>query len=146
MKTLIVYKSVHHMNTEKVAKAMAEVLGAKLAQPEEVDPASLAEYDLIGFGSGIYFGKHHKTILALADRLPAIGKDVFVFSTGGNARDQNGALVAKLKEKGLNVKGSFNCTGFDTFGPFKLIGGLQKGHPDEKDIEAARAFARGLKK
>ncbi len=146
MKTLIICKSVHHMNTEKVAKAMADVLGAKLAHPEEIDPASLAEYDLVGFGSGIYFGKHHKTIRALVGRLPAMSKDVFVFSTGGAARDQNGPLITQLKGKGLNVKGSFYCTGFDTFGPFKLIGGLQKGHPDEKDFEDARAFARGLLK
>ena len=116
MKTLIICLSVHHRNTEKVANAMAEVLGAKLAQPEEVDPASLAEYDMVGFGSGIYFGKHHKTIRAFVDRLPAMSKDVFVFSTGGAARDQNGPLIAQLKGKGLNVKGSFYCTGFDTSG------------------------------
>ena len=30
MKTLIVYTSVHHQNTEKVAKVMAEELGADL--------------------------------------------------------------------------------------------------------------------
>jgi flavodoxin len=125
---------------------MADVLGAKLAQPEETSPESLAEYDLIGFGSGIYFGKHHRTIRKFVDRLPAMSKDAFVFSTGGAARDQNGALVTQLKGKGLDVKGSFYCTGFDTFGPFKLVGGLQKGHPDEKDLENARVFARSLTK
>jgi len=146
MKTLIIYKSVHHKNTEKVARAMAEVLGAKLALPEEVDPASLAEYDLVGFGSGIYFWRHHKTIRAFIDRLPAMSKDVFVFSTSGATGNYNGALIARLKGKGLNVTGSFACTGFDTFGIYGLIGGLQKGHPDEKDLENARAFAKGLLK
>ena len=146
MKTLIIYKSVHHKNTEKVARAMADVLDARLAQPEEVDPASLAGYDLIGFGSGIYFSRHHKTIRAFIDRMPAMGKDAFVFSTSGAAGDHNGPLIAKLKSKGLNVKGSFACTGFDTFGPFRLIGGLQKGHPDEKDLADARVFAKGLLK
>ncbi len=134
------------MNTEKVAKAMAEVMGAQLAGPEGISPASLAEYDLIGFGSGIYFSKHHKTIRALVDRLPAMSKDAFVFSTGGAKWSQNGPLVAQLEKKGFRIRGVFYCTGFDTFGPYKLIGGLQKGHPDERDLEDARAFARGLLK
>lgn len=144
MKTLIICKSVHHGNTKKVADAMAATLAATVVNPEEVDVGKLSEYGLIGLGSGIYFGKHHKTIRALADRLPAPGTAVFVFSTSGATRDQNGPLVAQLKGKGLDVKGSFTCRGFDTFGPFKLTGGLQKGHPDEKDLEDARKFAAGL--
>ena len=36
-----------------------------------------------------------------------------------------------------NIVGRFSCKGFDTFGPFKLIGGVSKGHLDEKDIAAA---------
>jgi flavodoxin len=146
MKTLIIYKSVHHGNTEKVAKAMAEVLGAKLAQPEDVDPASLQEYDLIGFGSGIYMGKHHKAILDLAGRLPQQTKAAFIFSTAGSGKNQHKALLELLRQKGFDIKGEFTCAGFDTFGPFKLVGGLKKGHPDAKDIEDARAFARGLLK
>jgi flavodoxin len=146
LKTLIIYKSVHHGNTEKVAKAMAAVLDAKLAQPEEVDPASLAEYDLVGFGSGIYMGKHHKTLLGLAGRLPQQSKAAFVFSTGGSRKNQQKALLELLRQKGFAIKGEFTCAGFDTFGPFKLVGGLKKGHPDAKDLEDARAFARGLLK
>ena len=146
MKTLIIYKSVHHQNTEKVAKAMADVLGAKLAQPEEIDPASLAEYDLIGFGSGIYMGKHHKTLLDLAGKLAQQNKAAFVFSTCGSGKSQHKALLEVLRQNGFAIKGEFICAGFDTFGPFKLIGGLKKGHPDEKDLEDARTFARGLLK
>jgi flavodoxin len=134
------------MNTEKVAKAMADVQGAKLAQPGEIDPASLAGYDLIGFGSGIYMGKHHKTLLDFAETLPHPGKAAFVFSTCGSGKNQHGALRDILVQKGFAIKGEFTCAGFDTFGPFKFIGGLKKGHPDEKDLEDARAFARGLLK
>jgi flavodoxin len=146
MKTLIIYKSVHHQNTEKVAKAMADVLGAKLAQPEEIDPAYLAEYDLIGFGSGIYMGKHHKTLLDFAGIMAQQNKAAFVFSTCGSGKNQHMALLELLRQKGFSIKGEFSCAGFDTFGPFKLIGGLKRGHPDEKDLEDARAFARGLLK
>jgi flavodoxin len=146
MKTLIIYKSIHHKNTEKVAKVMAEALGANLAQPEEIDPSSLAGYDLIGFGSGIYFGKHHKALLNLARTLPPQDKTLaFVYSScGGWRKNYHKALLDALLQKGFTIKGEFTCNGFDTFGPFKLIGGLKKGHPDEKDLENARMFAKSL--
>ena len=34
--------------------------------------------------------------------------------------------------------------GFDTYGPFKIIGGLKKGHPTEKEIQDAVVFYNGL--
>ena len=43
------------------------------------------------------------------------------------------------------IVGRFSCKGFDTFGPFRLIGGVSKGHPDEKDLAAAVEFYNGLK-
>ena len=43
-----------------------------------------------------------------------------------------------------NVVGEFSCRGFDTVGPFKLIGGVNKGRPDERDLENAKKFARGI--
>ncbi len=72
MKTLIIYTSIHRKNTEKVAKKMANVLEAKLLTPDEADARTINEYDLIGFGSGIYFRKHHKSLLNFIDGLPAV--------------------------------------------------------------------------
>lgn len=40
--------------------------------------------------------------------------------------------------------GEFSCKGYDTFGPFKLIGGISKGHPDKNDLDNAKAFFKGL--
>ena len=42
------------------------------------------------------------------------------------------------------VIGKFGCKGYDTFGPFKLVGGIAKGHPDEEDIKNAVEFVKGL--
>jgi flavodoxin len=86
MNTLIVYKSYHRMNTEKVAKAMAEAMNAQLSKVEDVRPEALTGYDPIGFGSGIYGLKHHKALIKLIEAMPAMDKDVFVFSTCGNVR------------------------------------------------------------
>ncbi|HIE43486.1 MAG TPA: flavodoxin, partial [Candidatus Omnitrophica bacterium] len=81
MKTLIICISIHHKNTEKIAKVMAKVLEAKLLKPHKVDINTLSRYDLIGFGSGIYYHKHHGSLLNLVERLPDLkGKKAFIFS------------------------------------------------------------------
>jgi len=147
MKTLIVYTSVHHQNTEKVAKVMAEELGAEVIPVANAKPDMLAPYDLIGFGSGIYFGKHHKTLLQFVETLPpATQKRAFVFSTSGDGNMHHAALKDKLASRGFTVVDEFCCKGWDTVGPLKLFGGINKGRPDENDLAAARAYAQGLKK
>jgi len=147
MKTLIVYASVHHQNTEKVAKVMAEELGADLVPVGEAQPETLAAYDLIGFGSGIYGRKFHKTLLQFVKGLPAVtGKQGFIFSTrGGREGPGHAALKEMLVNRGFSVTGEFSCKGWDTVGPLKLFGGINKGRPNEDDLEGARVFARGLK-
>jgi flavodoxin len=148
MKTLIVYTSVHHQNTEKVAKVMAEELEADLIPIANAKPETLATYDLIGFGSGIYFGKHHKTLLQFAESLPLVTqKQAFVFSTSGDGKAKHhAALKEKLVNRGFSIVDEFTCKGWDTVGPLKLFGGINKGKPDEKDLAAARVFAQALKK
>ena len=146
MKTLIIYTSVHHQNTEKVAKVMAEELEADLVPAMEAQPGMPASYDLVGFGSGIYFGKHHKTLLQFVETLPAAtGKRAFIFSTCGDGKIHHAALKEKLVNKGFAVADEFFCRGWDTVGPLKLFGGINKGRPDDNDLAAARAFAQGLK-
>ncbi len=146
MKTLIVYTSVHHQNTGKVAKVMAEELEADLVPTMEAQPGMPASYDLVGFGSGIYFGKPHKTLLRFVETLPPVTqKRAFVFSTCGDGKIHHAALKEKLEDRGFSIVDEFSCKGWDTVGPLKLIGGINKGRPDEKDLAGARAFARGLK-
>jgi flavodoxin len=110
-----------------------------------IQPAMLAEYDLIGFGSGIYYGKHHKTLLDFVAGLPQQGLAAFVFSTSaGGMKIMHRELRAALMQKGFAIKSEFTCPGFETFGLFKLIGGSRKGRPNAKDLKKARAFAKGL--
>jgi len=143
VKRLIIYESVHHKNTEKIAKAMAEVLKAELKKPQDVNIDSLKDYDLIGFGSGIYYGKFHKNILELISKIKTENhQKVFVFSTSGMGKESyNDSVKKELTEKGFEVIGSFACKGFDTYGPLKLVGGIAKGRPNEEDISRAREFA-----
>jgi len=151
VKALVVYISIHRGNTEKVAREIAGVLDAKLLRPWEVNISDLSEYDLIGFGSGIYFQKHHKALLNLVDKLPKVeNRKAFVFSTSAVRKmrlfnDFDKPLEEKLLEKGFDTIARFSCRGFNTYGPWKLIGGISKGRPNERDLETTQNFARGLK-
>ena len=147
MKTLIIYASVHHQNTEKVANVMAEELGADLVPIDRAQSDTLTEYDLIGFGSGIYGGKFHRTLRQFVEALPAVtGKQAFIFSTRGGGEGQgHAALKEMLVNRGLSITGDFSCKGWDTVGPLKLFGGINKGRPNAEDLEDARVFAQQLK-
>ncbi len=144
MKRIIVYESVCHGNTEKIAKVMSEIIDAEMIKASKVKPKYLNYYDLIGFGSGIFFGKHNTNILDLIDKMPNVSnKKAFVFSTSGQGKmEYNNHAKQMLRDKGFEVIGNFACKGFDTYGPFKLIGGIAKNRPNENDMEMAKYFAR----
>lgn len=148
LKTLIIYESIHHGNTKKVVDIIGKVLKAKIIKAENVNIGTLREYDLIGFGSGIYYGKFHKNINKLIDKMPILlNKKVFIFSTSGIGKKKfNNSIVEKLKEHGLENVGDFSCKGHNTYGPFKIIGGIAKNRPNEKDLEDAKNFAENLLK
>lgn len=148
MKSLILVRSYHHKNTLKVAEVMAQALEADLLDIRKSGPGIITNYDIIGFGSGIYWGKFDKDMLALIDKIPSDkNKKVFVFSTSGMGSDMFNEFAKELlSKKEFNVVGSFACKGFDTFGPFKLVGGINKGHPDDEDLNNARDFALRIKK
>jgi len=154
MKSLVVVFSYHHGNTEKIANACANVLGAEVKTPQQVRPEEIAEYDLVGFGSGIYSATFDHSVLDLADRLPpAAGKKAFLFSTygapaafaGGEFVTNNHAQIReKLQAKGYTIIGEFGCAGWNTNSFLRFFGGLNKGRPDADDIRHAEAFARDM--
>ena len=145
-KTAIVYYSKHHGNTKKVLDAIKEydqeVVLIDVTEKHEVD---LTGYDRIGVASGIYYGKFAEQVQNfLKVNLPT-GKDVFFIATAGNPIEHNfNSVVAVTKAKHCNELGKFQARGFDTFGPFRLVGGLQKGHPTEEELQEAVEFYKNL--
>ena len=147
MKTAIIYYSKHHENTKKLLDAIRE------AHPDDVtlidvlaaDAADLMEYDAVGFASGIYYSKFEKRVISFArDFLPE-GQDVFFIYTCGSKRDgYTKSIREALKGKNANILGEYGCLGYDTFGPFKLIGGIAKKHPDSEEIQEAVSFYNHL--
>jgi flavodoxin len=146
MKVLITYNSVHRGNTEKIAEAMAAAIGADLKKYDEVDGYTILDYDLIGFGSGIYYGKTNKEMIEFIDSLPPIkNRKAFVFTTSGKGNPKySSELGEKVAEHGFKVIGEFACKAFDAWGPLKLIGGINKGRPNADDIKDAGIFVKGL--
>jgi flavodoxin len=144
MNVLIIYKSYSKMNTEKVAKAIAEAMSATLKKVEEVGPEEVAGYDLVGIGSGIYAGKYHKDLFRLLEKIPRLEKDVFLFHTAGGPDEKYDKPMKELLiGKGARIIGEFRCPGAAGLLGFTWA---NKGHPDEQDLENARAFAKGLVK
>ena len=152
---LVVVFSYHHKNTEKIAHVIAKVLGAPVKTSQQVNPDEILEYDLVGFGSGIYSATFDVSILDLTDRLPQVNnKNAFLFSTYGApafianrefVENNHSQIREKLKSKGYTVIGEFGCAGWNTNSFLKYFGGLNKGKPDAKDLMNAEAFARDMK-
>lgn len=143
MKTAIIFASVHHGNTRKIVEQIAQNNDVDIIDATQVKEKDLSEYDRIGFASGIYYRKFHQSVLNFASvNLPEY-KEVFLICThGGSAVYQS--IETIIKDKHCNVIGKFSCKGYDTFGPFKLVGGIAKGHPNEKDLTAAMEFYQSL--
>jgi flavodoxin len=147
-KTLIICQSVHHSNTMKVAKNMAKELEADIKNPSEVTAKDFEDYDLIGFGSGIYDGKHHTSLFKLLNSLTLQhNKPAFIFSTATICyKKMHEPLRLLLISKGFYVVDEFICRGFMDYSFLKyFFGGINKGRPNQKDLESAREFAIKLK-
>ena len=145
MKVLIVYHSEHHDNTKKLVEAIAGQGDVSLLNVSDSFSLDWSDFDLIGFASGIYYQKFHKDILNSAENNLPTGKKVFFLYTCGVKRNSYTDAIRQVAEaKKAQILGSYGCLGFDTFGPFKLVGGIAKGHPDDKDISAAMDFLRKI--
>lgn len=146
MRTAIIYASTHHGNTKKLVDAIA-----KENQVDTIDIISkkdedLTQYECIGIASGIVFSKYYPQVLDyLENKLPT-GRKVFFLHTAGDPRENQNASAKKITdERNCECLGTYFCKGFDTFGPFKLIGGINKKHPDQSEIDGAVRFYNGIK-
>ena len=145
MKTAIIYYSRHHGNTKKLLDAIC----AADADVELIDVTEgekdLSGFDRIGIASGIYYSAFAKQVIAYADANLPEGKPVFFIYTHGAPK---GDFLKGIREitaqKRCTELGEYRCQGFDTFGLFKLIGGIAKGHPTKGEIDGAVEFYRNL--
>ena len=145
MKTAIVYYSKHHGNTKKLLDAISAHYETTLIDSSVTSEADLTGYDAVGFASGIYYSKFHKTVLQFAERcLPEGQKVFFLYTYGAEKKGYTEAITQVVARRGAKILGEYGCFGFNTFGPFRLIGGIAKGHPTAVETDGAVRFYAGL--
>ena len=155
LRSIVVVFSYHHGNTEKIANAGAKVLGAEGRTPRQGRPEEIAEYGLVGFGSGISSATFDASILDLADRLSALRERRPSSSrptgprpslqTGSSSQKNHRQIREKLQAKGYTVIGEFGCAGWNTNSFLHYFGGLNKGRPNAGDLGNAETFARDMR-
>ena len=167
MKILVCYFS-NTGNTEKVAKSIAEGLeeqDVELLKVEEADPSNLKNYDLVVLGSGIYGGKVSKKVVNFMKEVSELPPKFAFFNTHQSSTAYQKAfkrIGSKLEESGSEVIGEFDCIGENLGIPKEtVLGMLAKlppeerkrqeailaktiGHPDEQDLDNAKAFGKSL--
>ena len=138
MKFLVVYFS-RGGKTRKVAEAIAQQLGCKAVDIEKKIP-DVSGVEMLIVGSGQYLGKLHKTLQSFLDGLqPSSKKKAAVFATAGGPDPKVvDVLKGVLEANGYMVVSSFKCRGRFLF--------FNWSHPNQEDLENAKAFASDLKK
>ncbi|MCR5671405.1 MAG: flavodoxin family protein [Butyrivibrio sp.] len=142
--TAIIYASTHHGNTKKVVDAIAKEFEIDLIDATQVQEKDLSSYELIGFASGIYAAQFHAAVKNFAAKNLPNDKKIFYIMTSAMNKDFSKSMEESVKGKNAQIVGRFSCKGYNTFGPFKLVGGTGKGHPDENDLKDAVEFYRTL--
>jgi len=137
MKALVVYYSKGG-KTRKVAEAISTGLecGALDVGRDACDAAGL---DLLVVGSGTYGGMPGPKIVDFLNGIPSGAGKAAIFATSAGPSPKSIQKIKDILEgKGYQVVSSFSCRGH-----FLLS---NRGHPDEKDLEEAKAFGSDLKK
>ncbi|MBI9045291.1 MAG: flavodoxin family protein [Anaerolineaceae bacterium] len=85
MKTIVIYDSMHG-NTEKIARAIGEGLGAgnQVVNASQASAAMIVGYDLVVIGSPTHGGRPTKPLQAFLDKVPysdLIKTPIAVFDT-----------------------------------------------------------------
>lgn len=144
-KVVLVYASMHHGNTYKLVKAITDKYDIKCIDATVEKKVDLSEYDMIGFASGIDFGKFYEPIEQFAKENLPMKREVFFLYTCAMVRE---GFTNSMKEIALEKKaiflGEYGCKGFNTYGPWKVIGGMNKNHPTKEEIEGAISFYEKL--
>ena len=146
-RTAIIYASKHHGSTYKLVKAISGKYVIDQINAENLHVIDLSPYDLIGFASGIDFGKFYPSVEQfLKDNLPKDKKVFFLYTCAKKNAKFTEGIKKEALEKGAVIMGEYGCRGYNTYGPWKIIGGMNKNHPSQDELEEAIHFYERLLK
>ena len=145
MRALVIYDSIYG-NTEKIAQAIASVLGERaavdLAKVGQDEPVDWSEFELVVMGGPIHRVNLSAAMKALLKEIPKRalrGASVAVFETCyRNPRWQRGAAARKLARKARKFGGRLVVPAESFF----VVG--REGPLEEGEEERARQWARAI--
>lgn len=117
----IAHIEVIYDNGYEEVDAIAAACGVELVDAIDVKEKDLSDYDLIGFASGASYGKFHQAVLNFVSvNFPQNKKIFYICTNGGNFSFKS---IKKIgKDKKATEVGTFDCKGFNNFGPLKWVG------------------------
>lgn len=127
-------------NTEKLARAIADVMQVEAEKIEKHNSDSFSEpVDLLFIGDGVYFGKpNKKTSSFIATLDPKVVKNVAVFASYGGQKTIGNDISKLLQAKGIRVISEpFICKGQSW-----LV--LNRNHPNASELSKAREYASNI--
>ena len=137
----IVYASTHHGNTYKLVEGIAEKYPVTCIDATKTHQADLSSYDVIGFASGIDFGKFYESVEQfLIKNLPENKEIFFLYTCAKTSVRFTKTMREKAAKKNSTILGEYGCKGYNTYGPWKMIGGMNKNHPTSVEIAEAIEF------
>ena len=144
-KVAIIYASTHHGNTRKLVDAIAGKYEIVPIDATICQQADLTGYDLIGFASGIDFGRFYDSVEQFLRKNLPNGKRVFFLYTCAKVNKHfTDSIKTAASEKDALILGAYGCRGYNTYGPWKLIGGMNRNHPSEDEKNAAMEFVESF--
>ncbi|HJX13425.1 MAG TPA: flavodoxin domain-containing protein [Dehalococcoidales bacterium] len=150
MKSIVVYYS-QTGSTRKIAGAihagMSELAEkSDIARIQDVKPADLAGYDLVGLGAPVWHRREPANVMEFIEFTmnDVEGKHGFAFCTHGLYPGRFFArVVPAMTQRGLTVIGWRDWYG-SVFLPEKPKPYFTDGHPDEIDLAEAKDFGREM--
>ena len=143
MKTIIIYESKHHGNTKKVCDRVAAECQVELIEAWSVGADfNWEDYDLVGFASGIAYSKFYDSVNRAAEQIPEGKGTFFIYTCAKNDKDFAAKIKKVVEERGARCLGTYGCRGYNTYGPLKLVGGMNKSNPSEDELKAAVEFVK----
>ena len=125
-------------NTRKVADAIAEEMGIRAM---DVTTSSSDDAKTLFLGSGTYGGKPGEAMMKFIESGNFSGRKVAIFGTSvslAGGQKMITVMTDALTKKGATIAGAYHCRG-------KMFL-INRGHPDNEDLENAKKFARMMKK
>ena len=141
----IIYASTHQGSTRKLVDAIAEQYEITRIDAVQQRQADLSGYDLIGLASGIDFGKFYPCVVEFLEANLPEKKRVFFLYTCARTSDRfTQSIRDAARRKNAIVVGEYGCRGYNTYGPWKLVGGMNKNHPSPEELSAGVCFFQSL--